>query len=245
MTFEAAVAVAAGLGYHTLGFCDHVHVAGITDWPAHAARLREYRALRDGALSDGVGGDLAGSPVKVLVGGEFEVQATGQVVECDEILEVCEYVVVAPNHYQLSWVESTPGTFAEVAELELDHIETALQWPHTDILAHPFAGTVPDAGHEPNGMWEAADKARVRALLDLALERGVALEIQPKLWFQPDRAGRVTELFDWWLDLGGRVALGSDAHTLVSLSLWARQYSEVVKRFSLAAERMWWPAPTP
>ena len=233
MTFEAAVASAIELGYHTVGFCDHIHVAEVTDRPAHAQRLRQYRAWRD----------RAGWSVRVLVGGEFEVRAPGEMVECDEILEECEYVVVAPNHYQLSWVESTSGAFAEVVGRELDHMETALSWPPADILAHPFAGTVREPGHEPNGMWEAADKGRVRALLDLALERGVALEIQPKLWYQPGRAGRVAELFDWWLELGGRVAPGSDAHTLDSLRTWAESYPEVVERFGLTEEKMWWPQP--
>ncbi len=240
MTFGAAVSTAAELGYHTLGFCDHIHKADVTDSPTHAARLREYRARCDETGRD----RAAGGAVQVLIGGEFEVQGPGQMVECEEILEVCEYAVVSPNHYQLSWIESVAGTCSEVADHELDHIETALRWPHTDILAHPFAGTVRAAGHEPNGMWEAADKGRVGELLNLALERGVALEIQPKLWLQPERAGQVAELFDWWLDLGGRVALGSDAHTLASLRVWAGCYREVVERFALTAERMWWPTAT-
>jgi len=246
MTIEAAVATAAELGYHTVGFCDHIHVAHITDRPSHARRLAEYRRWRDQRIGHDQpnGQDQVAELPRLLVGGEFEVQAKGEMVECDEILALCEYVVVAPNHYQLDWIASTSGTCADVASHELDHIETAVSWPHTDIVAHPFAGTIRDEGHEPNGMWQAADKGRVRALLDQALERGVALEIQPKLWYQPDRAGQVTELFDWWLDLGGRVAPGSDAHTLSSLHQWAECYPEVVERFALTAEKMWWPTAT-
>ncbi|MFH1568866.1 MAG: PHP domain-containing protein [Gemmatimonadota bacterium] len=231
MTFEAAVAAAVECGYHTLGFCDHVHVAAVTDRPAHAARLRQYRARRD----------TAAWPVRVLLGAEFEVSAPGRVVECDGILDLCEYTVVAPNHYQLPWIESVSGSFAAVAARELDHIETACRWPHTDILAHPFAGSLRAPGHEPDGVWQAADRGRVRELLHLALERGIALEIQPKLWCQPERAGRVAELFDQWLDMGGRVAPGSDAHDLAGLRAWAARYGEVVARFGLTPERLWWP----
>ena len=231
MTLEAAVAAAGEQGYRTLGFCDHSHIDSITDRPAHAERLRQYKARRD----------EADWPVQVLIGGEFEVQAKGAIVECDEILDVCEYVVVAPNHYQLDWVDSIAGTCAEVAEHELDHIETALNWPHTNILAHPFAGTVRESGHDPNGMWEAADKGRIRALLDLAQARGVALEIQPKLWYHPERTGRVTELIDWWLEMGGLVALGSDAHALAPLQTWTERYSEIIERFNLCPEKVWLP----
>ena len=102
-------------------------------------------------------------------------------------------------------------------------------------------GYLREPEHEPNAMWEATDKGRVRALLELAKERGVAMEIQPALWYHPERAGRVTELIDLWLDGGGLVSLGSDAHALASLQTWAERYSEIVERFDLSAEKMWLP----
>ena len=80
MTLDAAVAFAVEHGYRALGFSDHVHIAEVTDRPAHAQRLRQYRSHRD----------EAGWPIQVLIGGEFEVKAKGVMVECDEILEVCE-----------------------------------------------------------------------------------------------------------------------------------------------------------
>ena len=82
-------------------------------------------------------------------------------VECDEILEVCEYTVVAPNHYHLDWVECVGRTCAEVAAHELDCFETALEWPHTDIIAHPYVGKLREPEHEPNAMWEATDKGEL------------------------------------------------------------------------------------
>jgi histidinol phosphatase-like PHP family hydrolase len=231
MTLEAAVNFAVKHGYHTLGFSDHVHVAEVTDWPVHAQRLRQYKSLRD----------EADWPVRVLIGGEFDVQAKGAMVECAEILEICEYTVVAPNHYHVAWVESISGTCAEVASHELDCFETALNWPHTDILAHPYVGKLREPEHEPNAMWEATDEGRVRGLLELAKERGVALEVQPAFWYHPERAGRVAELIDLWLDGGGLVSLGSDAHTLASLQTWAERYGEIVDRFDLSPEKVWLP----
>lgn len=231
MTFDAAVALAVEHGYHTLGFTDHIHIAEVTDRPAHAQRLREYRSRRDEA-------DWL---VRVLVGGEFEVQGKGKMVECDEILEICEFVVVAPNHYHLKWVDSVGTTCAEVAAHELDCFETALNWPHTDIIAHPYVGKVQRPEHEPNAMWDATDKGRVRELLELARERDVAMEIQPAFWYHPSRAGRVAELIDLWLDGGGLVSLGSDAHALATLQTWTERYGEIVERFDLSAEKMWLP----
>tara|TARA_Y100001933_G_C18962821_1_gene548924 strand:- start:483 stop:1271 length:789 start_codon:yes stop_codon:yes gene_type:complete len=231
MTLDAAVTLAVEHGYHILGFSDHIHVAEVTDRPAHAQRLRQYRSHRD----------EASWPIQVLIGGEFEVQAKGVMVECDEILEVCEYTVVAPNHYHLDWVECIEGTCAEVAAHELDCFETALDWPHTDIIAHPYVGKLREPGHEPNAMWKATDKSRISELIEMAKERGVAMEIQPALWYHPERAGRVAELIDLWIDGGALVSLGSDAHALASLQTWAKRYDEIVERFDLSAEKMWLP----
>jgi histidinol phosphatase-like PHP family hydrolase len=231
MTLEAAVALAIEHGYHTLGFSDHVHISEVTDRPAHKKELQAYQSIRD----------EADWPVRVLIGAEFEVQSKGKMVECDEILEVCEYTVVAPNHYHLRWVDCDATTCAEMASHELDCFETALNWPHTDIIAHPYVGKVKRPEHEPNAMWEATDKSRVRELLELAKERGVAMEIQPAFWFSQERAGRIAELIDVWLDGGGLISLGSDAHTLSTLQTWAERYEEIVERFNLTEEKMWLP----
>ena len=90
-------------------------------------------------------------------------------------------------------------------------------------------------------MWAATDKNRVRELLELAKERGVAMEFQPALWYHPERAGRVAKLIDMWLDGGGLVSLGSDAHTLAALRTWTERYGEIVERFNRSAEKMWLP----
>lgn len=234
MTLDAAVDLAVEHGYRCLGFSDHIHIARVTDRPAHAERLRQYKVRRD----------AADWPVQVVIGGEFEVQGKGVMVECDEILELCEYTVVAPNHYHLDWVDCVRGTCAEVAAHELDCFETALNWPHTDIIAHPYVGKVTLPEHEPNAMWDASDRSRIRDLIALGRERGVALEIQPAFWYHPERAGRVAEFIELWLDGGGNVSLGSDAHKLVSLQTWTERQVEIVERFQLTADNVWLPPST-
>lgn len=231
MTFEAAIEVAVSEGYSALGFTDHIHPVGVTDHPWHAARLRQYREMRK-RLSP---------PLRVFIGGEFDVVTPGTMVECDEILAECEYCLVAPNHYHVHWIQSPGGDAASVASHELDALETALDWPHTNAIAHPFAGNVgrPDCG--PNEQYRACDRYRLRELLIRAVERGIALEIQPKFWYRPELAGELGELFDSWIDLGGLIALGSDAHTLESLRQWARCYREIVRRFRLTPEGLWHP----
>ncbi|MFA6111731.1 MAG: PHP domain-containing protein [Candidatus Latescibacterota bacterium] len=230
MTFDAVVGTAARLGYELLVLCDHVHVPTVTNYPRHLERLAWYRQRR---------AELQ-PPLPVVIGAEFEVTAAGCVVEPEPFVEAAECAIVAPNHYQLDWVVSPRGGPVEAAAHELDHLETAIAWPHTDVVAHPFAAT--GITPSPDELYLACDQGRLRELLVQAVERDVALEIQPKYWFIPERAGHLTELFETWLGLGGKVALGSDAHRLSGLQTWSEQYQEIATRFGLDRQRLWWPA---
>lgn len=231
MTFDAVVSAAVRLGYELLVLCDHVHVPTVTNYPRHLERLAWYRQRRTELQP----------PLKVVIGAEFEVTAAGCVVEPEPFVEAAECAIVSPNHYQCDWVVSPRGHPAEAAVHELDHLETVIAWPHTDVVAHPFAAT--GITHSPDELYLACDRGRLRELLARAVEAGVALEIQPKYWYVPERAGRLTELFETWLALGGKVALGSDAHRLVGLQAWAEEYQGIVERFGLDRQQLWWPAP--
>jgi len=229
MRFDAVVETAEKLGYHTVVLCDHVHIPGVTDYPRHLARLREYKERRAERAP----------AVDMVIGGEFEVAAPGRVIAADEFVEVCECAIVSPNHYHLDWIACPRGNAANVAGHELDNIETIIDWPHADVVAHPFAGT--GLAHAPSAVYRACDKGRLRDLLQQALEKGIAFEIQPKFWYDPRRADRLDEFFETWLDLGGKVALGSDAHALASLWTWAEHFDEIVARFELTRDDVWWP----
>ena len=195
MTLDAAVALAVEHDYRALGFSDHVHIAEVTDRPAHAQRLRRYRSHRD----------KAGWPIQVLIGGEL-IQAKGVMVECDEILEVCEYTVVAPNHYHLDWVECVGRTCAEVAAHEVDCFETALEWPHTDIIAHPYVGKLREPEHEPNAMWKATDKGGLARSSKWPKSEAWPWKFNPRSGIIPSVPVNVAELIDLWLDGGALVS---------------------------------------
>jgi len=173
------------------------------------------------------------------VGAEFEVAEPGRIIAPEPFVEVCECAIVAPNHYHLGWIAMPQGSAAAVASHELDQIETILDWPHAEVVAHPFAGT--GLAHSPNELYAACDGERLRDLFARARERSIGFEIQPKFCYNPLRAGRLMEFFEIWLDMGGKVALGSDAHSLASLAQWAEQYGTIVERFELSADDLWRP----
>jgi len=207
MDFAAVVATAEELGFETVVLTDHLHVPTVTNYPRHLERLRRYREWR-GALE---------TAVDVVVGVEFEVAAPGRIVADEAFVEICECFLVAPNHYHLDWVVMPRGSAAEVAAHELDAIETAVDWEPAEVVAHPFAGT--GLEHSPNALYDACDKGRLRELFQRARERGIGFEIQPKFWCDPQRAGRLIEFFEVWLEMGGKVALGSDAHMGCAISV--------------------------
>lgn len=229
MTFEAVVETAEELGFFMVGLCDHVHAPEITDYPRHIACLRRYKERR---------AEL-GSSVEIAIGGEFEVAAPGRIIESEEFVEVCEYTIVSPNHYHLGWIETPAGSAADMAGHELDNIETIIAWPHADAVAHPFANN--GLPYASGLLYEACDRGRLRDLFQQAKEKGIAFEIQPKFWCDPQGAGRLVEFFETWLEMGGKVALGSDAHTLSSLRIWTAYFQEIVEYFKITRSDMWWP----
>ena len=229
MTFEAVVETAAKLEFFMVGLCDHVHAPEITDYPRHIARLRQYKERRTEL-------DPA---VKIAIGGEFEVAAPGKIIESEEFVEVCEYTIVSPNHYHLSWIETPAGSAAEMASHELDNIETIIAWPHADAIAHPFANN--GLPYTSGVLYEACDRERLCDLFHQAKEKKIAFEIQPKFWCDRQDAGRLAEFFETWLEMGGKVALGSDAHTLSSLRIWTGYFQEIVEYFKITRNNMWWP----
>jgi histidinol phosphatase-like PHP family hydrolase len=228
-TFDGVVETAERLGFHTVVLTDHVHAPEVTDYPHHLDRLREYQRRRD----------ELGTEVKIVVGAEFEVAEPGRIIAPEPFVEICECIIVAPNHYHLGWITMPQGSAASVASHELDQIETILDWPHAEVVAHPFAGT--GLEHSPNELYEVCDKERLRDLFARAIERSIAFEIQPKFCYNPLHAGRLKEFFEIWLDMGGKVALGSDAHALASLVQWAEHYGAIVDRFKLSAGDLWRP----
>jgi histidinol phosphatase-like PHP family hydrolase len=230
VTLPAIMDLAAARGFGLIAVTDHVHVPSYTDYPAHLARLGEYKAWRAAAVP----------AVPLVIGGEFEVLSPGRMVDEPALVAACECVLVATNHYQLPWIEPPPTALAAAAAHELDCIQTALDWPPTQVVAHPFFnGTT---AHSTDALFAACDRRRLDELIDCAVERGVAFEIQPKFWGEPS-AGALAELFDRLLARGGKVALGSDAHNLAGLDRWADDMAAVVARFGLRREDVWLPRP--
>ena len=88
-------------------------------------------------------------------------------------------------------------------------------------------------------MWKATDKGRIIALIEMAKERGVAMEIQPALWYHPERAGRKRSQ-----STCGSTELRVPRQRCpcsASLQTLAERYDEIVERFDLTSEKMWLP----
>jgi histidinol phosphatase-like PHP family hydrolase len=227
-TLEAIMRRAAARGFALIAATDHVHVPTYTDYPGHLARLAAYKALRAAAAFT----------VPLVIGGEFEVLAPGRIAANPELVAACECVIVAPNHYQCPWVAAPPAAVRDAADHELDCIQTVLDWPPAEAVAHPFFGGI--TAHSSDALFAACDPYRLDDLIDCAVERHVAFEIQPKYWEDP-AAGSLFELFARLLERGGKVALGSDAHQLASLDYWATQIAPIAARFSLRPQDLWLP----
>lgn len=174
---RSMVEAARDLGLEYVAITDHTRdfgPAGLTEAQLRA-HVRAIRALR-----------VAG--IRVLAGAEVNVRPDGSLDVPDALLEELD-VVVAGVHARLD----------QPREAMTERVVRALEHPHVDVLAHPFARVL--------GRRTPID-VDFDAVLQAARRTGTALEIDAK----PDRLDLDAEHARRAVDAGVRIVIGSDAH---------------------------------
>jgi histidinol phosphatase-like PHP family hydrolase len=192
----ARAAEAAGL--ETIGIADHLD---LPEWQREWLLLRNRWLLAD-----------VETPVQILVGSEVSALGPGVIPLSVETAQALDFVAISCDHYHLEAVEKpTDGSPAGYAAHYLRVLEGALDFPPTDIIAHPWGLT--KARLDPDFRLQAMaayDRAEIRRLLAKAAGREIAFEIKPPM------AAACPEFFAEIVELGRaagvRFSLGSDAH---------------------------------
>jgi len=202
MTLENIVQQAQRLGFELIGISDHINR------PEDSAEfLLETRQELENLTN-----------YRVLIGVEVTQLAPDQLSLADEMAGKFDYVIVASNHYHLRGVaqpdDPTPAGFARH---HLQMLEGALNWPFTDILAHPFLiRRQNDDGHfDWDAFTRAIDRGHLRELLAHAQARDVAFEINVHAFRQLPELHR--EMIETGRALGTRFTPATDAHKLEQL----------------------------
>ena len=158
-----------------------------------------------------------------------------------------DYVLMAPNHYHLRGV-AQPRSFRDPRRVALHEIymfEAAVACPITDAIVHPFLLS-PDVfrfsteeltafGQE---MMRNIEQKRLIYQLDLISQRGLGVEISPKMVRYNQL--HLVEFYQLCLERDVKLLIGSDAHStkqLGELSL----LEPILKELGITEERLWHP----
>ena len=202
-TIQAIAEALDRAGMIMAGISDHI------DIPEQRDRLvqivKENRADVQGTSS----------ACRIYVGTEATMLAPKRCALDSDCAAGLDFVIAACNHYHLKEVENpSPGTPEAYARHHLDMIAGAIELGFVRTIAHPFllSKLGPDRGLEVLSHYPEGGLSEV---LKAASERGVTLEINPRL---------VAQALPWFRDLvqeakrhGTRFTLGSDSHSLATL----------------------------
>ncbi|MDD2710736.1 MAG: PHP domain-containing protein [Verrucomicrobiae bacterium] len=191
------------LGYQRIGICDHAHRK--RDGMAEHLRLARSTVKR------------LGSKVEVLLGCEAEMHSPADISISRATAKECDYVLVAANHYHLSWVENPRLKSARAyARHYLKMFEGAIDSGLCHVVAHPFV-IWRIQGVETEEIFRCYRDGDLRFLLKKAAKRDVALELNPRHALQ--FSGFFRRLLEICRSAGCQFVVGSDAHALQAIRL--------------------------
>ncbi|MDE0481688.1 MAG: PHP domain-containing protein [Candidatus Poribacteria bacterium] len=158
-----------------------------------------------------------------------------------------DYVLMAPNHYHLRGV-AQPRSFRDPRRVALHEIymfEAAIDCPITDAVVHPFLLS-PDVFQFSTDeltafaqeMMRNIEQKRLIYQLDLASQRGLGIEISPKMVRYNQH--HLIEFYQLCLERDVKLLIGSDAHNtkqLEELSL----LTPILEELGIRDEHLWHP----
>ena len=158
-----------------------------------------------------------------------------------------DYVLMAPNHYHLRGV-AQPRSFRDPRRVALHEIymfEAAIACPITDAVVHPFLLS-PDVfkfsteeisvfGQE---MMRNIEQKRLIYQLDLASQRGLGIEISPKVVRYNQL--HLIEFYQLCLERDVKLLIGSDAHNTAQLGELSL-LEPILEELGITDEHLWHP----
>jgi len=186
-TIEEMVLYAKKLGYKIIGISDHIAKPAIAN-PIKEDRFAQY-------LDEIRNVDKKIDGIKVLAGGEVEVDIEGNLEFPDELLSKLDYII-AGIHFSTNLTK----------DLMTQRIIQVLKNPLVKILAHPTGRLIkkrPSYEFDYDVVFKTAKK------------NGVALEINS----HPARLDLNAKLVKRAKDIGCKIAINTDAHSTEQLEL--------------------------
>ena len=132
--------------------------------------------------------------IRILAGAEVDILADGRMYLPDDVLRQLDWVVASVHSH-----------FRQSRDVMTQRILRAIANPHVKVLGHPLARMLGE---------RAAIEFDVDAVLKEAVKRGVAVELNTS----PERLDLPDIHLQRAKELGVRIAIGSDAHSIHGFS---------------------------
>ena len=214
---------------------------GITDHDySYQSKVKRIQAVRR-AIKE------AEPSIEVYVGVEsqmLEYQVTSINIR---LASYFDYVLMAPNHYHLRGV-AQPRSFRDPRRVALHEIymfEAAISCPITDAVVHPFliSPSVFQFSDEElaafgQEMMRNIEQKRLIYQLDLASQRGLGIEISPKMVRYNQL--HLIEFYQLCLERDVKLLIGSDAHNKTQLEEMS-QLTPILEELGVTEGHLWHP----
>lgn len=190
-------------GYQSIGFSDHYWENGFECIRKIKSDLKE---LHPG--------------IKILVGCEADLLDEGEMtITRDEIEELdLDFVILATNHFHLDIVKKPDDLSPESAAAHwLKFLRCGINSGIADIIPHPVLN-LHNALGDMNRVVDAASDEDIMEVLEMAVAREIAMDINPRLFentlWSPETQVRFYSLCK---KAGVKIAPASDAHALAEI----------------------------
>lgn len=158
-----------------------------------------------------------------------------------------DYVLMAPNHYHLRGV-AQPRSFRDPRRVALHEIymfEAAVACPITDAIVHPFllSPNVFQFSKEElsafgQEMMRNIEQKRLIYQLDLISQRGLGVEISPKMVRYNQL--HLVEFYQLCIERDVKLLIGSDAHNVKQLEELSL-LTPILEDLGVTEEHLWHP----
>jgi len=227
MTIESIVEKARECRLRTIGLVPHSYPI----MEQGQERLRVYETVREEIET------LSDVDLQIFLGAEVDcINFSGTLLIGREIAKRVDYILAAPGHYHLSFVNKPP----QDEEGKFYYHQTILNLldnPLVSAIAHPYSSLL----HEMSTLGKSAKKYFEKIALK-AKENRKAVEINNKLFASSSHFPGFIENYKLFIRIlaqnGVMFLLGSDAHSLNNIG---KVPSNVFEELNIAESQIWLP----
>lgn len=195
-------------------------------------RLKTYEKVREEIKA------FSNSNLQIFLGAEVDcINSSGTLVAGKEIAKRVDYILAAPGHYHLSFVNKPPQNKKEKFYYHHRTISNLLDNPLVSAIAHPYSSVL----EEMNILGKSAQKCFEEIALK-AKKKKKAIEINNKFFISNSYPIEFIESYKFFIKVLAEkrvmFLLGSDAHSLDNVG---KVPGNIFEELDISESQIWLP----